>query len=85
MKDGAAGGRDDGIARMGIDELREQLKKTKREVTNRDTTLKALQRNYETLASVHEESKSEHQRRNIAFDQVDLSQTINHTQACYLK
>ena len=57
---------------MSIDELREQLKKTKREVTNRDTTLKALQRNYETLASVHEESKTEHHRRKIAFDQVSI-------------
>ena len=61
---------DDKIAKLGIEELREQLRKAKREVTNRDTTLKALQRNYETLAAVHEESKKAHQDRKIAFDQI---------------
>ena len=47
---------------MPAGDVVEQLKTAKREVANRDTTLKALQRNYETLAQVHEESKAEHQR-----------------------
>ncbi|MGB1597013.1 MAG: hypothetical protein ACPIOQ_29915, partial [Promethearchaeia archaeon] len=52
---------------MPAGDVVEQLKTAKREVANRDTTLKALQRNYETLAQVHEESKAEHQRRKTAL------------------
>ena len=55
---------------MPAGDVVEQLKTAKREVANRDTTLKALQRNYETLAQVHEESKAEHQRRKTALDQL---------------
>ena len=29
-----------------------------------------MQRNYETLVSTHEESRAEHARRKVAFDQV---------------
>jgi hypothetical protein len=65
--------KEDKTAKMGLEELRDQLRKSKREVTNRDTTLRALQRNYETLAAVHEEGKAEHQRRKIAFDQIRCS------------
>ena len=92
--------------------MRVQLKRSKREILNRDTTLKALQRNYEALAAVlrsviclfwamqlaccvlgnavgmtieaddctqvHEEGKTEHQRRKTAFDQ--LSDRYSETQ-----
>ena len=40
------------------------------QVANRDTTLRSMQRNYETLVSTHEESRQEHARRKVAFDQV---------------
>lgn len=70
MRDAEETDKEDKTAKMGLEELRDQLRKAKREVINRDTTLRALQRNYETLASVHEEGKAEHQRRKIAFDQI---------------
>ena len=70
VRDAEETDKEDKTAKMGLEELRDQLRKAKREVINRDTTLRALQRNYETLASVHEEGKAEHQRRKIAFDQI---------------
>jgi len=41
---------------------------SRRETANRDVTIRALQRNYETLCSTNDETKREHMRRKEAFD-----------------